>query len=193
VVNQREVGADTKGFKNALKYVLRQDPDVVLVGELRDLETIEAALTLSETGHLCLATLHTNSCVQTINRIVDVFPPHQQTQIRAQLSFVLEGVVSQMLLPRLNAKGRSLVLEIMVPNAAIRNLIREDKVHQIYSQMQVGQEKFGMQTMNQSLFSLYQRRQISLEDALGRSQDPEELKQMLSNPATNLQRRPPGR
>lgn len=166
---------------------------MVLVGELRDLETIEAALTLSETGHLCLATLHTNSCVQTINRIVDVFPPHQQTQIRAQLSFVLEGVISQMLLPRMNAKGRSLVLEIMVPNAAIRNLIREDKVHQIYSQMQVGQEKFGMQTMNQSLFSLYQRRQISLEDALGRSQDPEELKQMLSNPATNPQRRPPGR
>ncbi|HEY4743325.1 MAG TPA: type IV pilus twitching motility protein PilT [Desulfuromonadaceae bacterium] len=192
LVNQREVGADTYGFKNALRSVLRQDPDVVLVGELRDLETIEAALTLSETGHLCLATLHTNSCVQTINRIVDVFPPYQQTQIRAQLSFVLEGVMSQSLIPRLNTKGRAMSLEIMVPNAAIRNLIREDKIHQIYSQMQVGQEKYGMQTMNQSLFSLYQRRLISLEDAMGRSQDPEEFKQMLSNQA-NMQRRPPGR
>lgn len=193
LVNQREVGADTKGFKNALKYVLRQDPDVVLVGELRDLETIEAALTLSETGHLCLATLHTNSCVQTINRIVDVFPPYQQTQIRAQLSFVLEGVMSQALIPRMNSRGRALSLEIMVPNPAIRNLIREDKIHQIYSQMQVGQEKFGMQTMNQSLLSLYQKRLISLEEALGRSQDPDELKQMISNPSAglNIQRRPP--
>lgn len=192
LVNQREVGADTKGFKNALKYVLRQDPDVVLVGELRDLETIEAALTLAETGHLCLATLHTNSCAQTINRIVDVFPPYQQTQIRAQLSFVLEGVLSQTLIPRMGTKGRALALEIMVPNAAIRNLIREDKVHQIYSQMQVGQDKFGMQTMNQSLYMLFQKRQISLEEALGRSQDPEELKQMINNPA-GMQRRPPMR
>lgn len=190
LVNQREVGADTKGFKNALRYVLRQDPDVVLVGELRDLETIEAALTLSETGHLCLATLHTNSCVQTINRIVDVFPPHQQSQIRAQLSFVLEGVVSQLLIPKANAKGRAMALEIMVPNAAIRNLIREDKVHQIYSQMQVGQDKFGMQTMNQSLYSLFQKRHISLEDAIGRSQDPDELKQMISSPTSPMQRRP---
>ncbi|MBI2354974.1 MAG: type IV pilus twitching motility protein PilT [Deltaproteobacteria bacterium] len=192
LVNQREVGADTKGFKNALKYVLRQDPDVVLVGELRDLETIEAALTLSETGHLCLATLHTNSCAQTINRIVDVFPPYQQTQIRAQLSFVLEGVMSQTLIPKMNSKGRAMSLEIMVPNAAIRNLIREDKIHQIYSQMQVGQEKYGMQTMNQSLFSLYQRRLISLDDAMGRSQDPEEFKQMLNNPSAGM-RRPPAR
>jgi twitching motility protein PilT len=193
LINQREVGADTKGFKNALKYVLRQDPDVILVGELRDLETIEAALTLSETGHLCLATLHTNSCVQTINRVVDVFPPYQQTQIRAQLSFVLEGVVSQSLIPKMNSGGRVLSLEIMVPNAAIRNLIREDKVHQIYSQMQVGQEKFGMQTMNQSLLSLYQRRFISLEEAIGRSLDPEELKQMISNPSAglNMHRRQP--
>jgi len=190
LVNQREVGADTKGFKNALKYVLRQDPDVVLIGELRDLETIEAALTLAETGHLCLATLHTNSCAQTINRIVDVFPPYQQTQIRAQLSFVLEGVLSQTLIPRMGTKGRALALEIMVPNAAIRNLIREDKVHQIYSQMQIGQEKFGMQTMNQSLFILFQKRMISLEEALGRSQDPEELKQMISNPAAGMHRRP---
>jgi twitching motility protein PilT len=192
LVNQREVGADTHGFKNALRSVLRQDPDVVLVGELRDLETIEAALTLSETGHLCLATLHTNSCAQTINRIVDVFPPYQQTQIRAQLSFVLEGVMSQTLIPRMNTRGRVMSLEIMVPNAAIRNLIREDKIHQIYSQMQVGQDKYGMQTMNQSLFSLYQRRLISLEDAMGRSQDPDEFKQMLGNQA-NMQRRPPGR
>jgi twitching motility protein PilT len=190
LVNQREVGADTKGFKNALRYVLRQDPDVVLVGELRDLETIEAALTLSETGHLCLATLHTNSCVQTMNRIIDVFPPYQQSQIRAQLSFVLEGVISQLLIPKLNAKGRSMALEIMVPNPAIRNLIREDKIHQIYSQMQVGQDKFGMQTMNQALFSLHQKRQISLEDAIGRSQDPEELKQMMNNPSSGMQRRP---
>ena len=193
LVNQREVGADTKSFKNALKYILRQDPDVVLVGELRDLETIEAALTLSETGHLCLATLHTNSCAQTINRIIDVFPPYQQTQIRAQLSFVLEGILSQNLIPRLNSKGRIMALEIMVPNPAIRNLIREDKIHQIYSQMQVGQDKFGMQTMNQSLLSLFQRRLISLEEALGRSSDPEELKQMISNPSAGLQRRPPVR
>lgn len=181
LVNQREVGADTKSFKNALRYVLRQDPDVVLVGELRDLETIEAALTLAETGHLCFATLHTNSCVQTINRIVDVFPPYQQTQVRAQLSFVLEGVLSQILLPRGQGKGRVLALEVMVPNAAIRNLIREDKLHQIYSQMQVGQEKFGMQTMNQSLLSLYQRRLIALDDAIGRSPDPDELRQMMSS------------
>lgn len=191
LVNQREVGADTKGFKNALKYVLRQDPDVVLVGELRDLETIEAALTLSETGHLCLATLHTNSCAQTINRIVDVFPPYQQTQIRAQLSFVLEGVISQSLIPQIGG-GRALSMEIMVPNPAIRNLIREDKVHQIYSQMQVGQDKFGMQTMNQSLHSLFSRRLITLEDALGRSSDPDELKQMINNPTMGM-RQPPRR
>jgi len=193
LVNQREVGADTKSFKNALKYILRQDPDVVLVGELRDLETIEAALTLAETGHLCLATLHTNSCAQTINRIVDVFPPYQQTQIRAQLSFVLEGVMSQALMPKMNSKGRIMALEIMVPNPAIRNLIREDKVHQIYSQMQVGQEKFGMQTMNQSLSSLVNKRLISLEEALGRSSDPDELKQMISNASSGMQRRPMGR
>ena len=179
LVNQREVGADTKSFKHALKYVLRQDPDVVLVGELRDLETIEAALTLAETGHLCLATLHTNSCAQTINRIVDVFPPYQQTQVRAQLSFVLEGVLSQTLIPKVGGRGRALALEIMVPNPAIRNLIREDKVHQIYSQMQVGQDKFGMQTMNQCLYSLFSRRLISVDDALGRSPEPDELKQMI--------------
>jgi twitching motility protein PilT len=179
VINQREVGADTSSFKNALKYILRQDPDVVLIGEMRDLETIEAALTVSETGHLCFGTLHTNSAVQTINRIVDVFPPYQQAQVRAQLSFVLEGVLCQSLLPRSNGPGRVMALEVMVPNAAIRNLIREDKVHQIYSAMQVGQEKFGMQTMNQSLGQLYQRRLITLEDALGRSPDQDELRNII--------------
>ncbi|GFE58458.1 type IV pilus twitching motility protein PilT [Geobacter sp. AOG1] len=191
LVNQREVGADTKSFKNALKYVLRQDPDVVLVGELRDLETIEAALTLAETGHLCFATLHTNSCAQTINRIIDVFPPYQQTQVRTQLSFVLEGVLSQTLIPKLGGKGRALALEVMVPNPAIRNLVREDKIHQIYSQMQVGQEKFGMQTMNQCLINLYLRRIISLEDALGRSPEPDEFKQMVANAGAQGPRRRP--
>ncbi|MEN9581163.1 MAG: hypothetical protein RJA70_4172 [Pseudomonadota bacterium] len=179
IVNQREIGADTGRFKDALKYVLRQDPDVVLVGEMRDLETIEAALTIAETGHLVFATLHTNSALQSINRVIDVFPPHQQPQVRAQLSFVLEGVLSQLLLPRAGAPGRVMCMEVMVPNAAIRNLIREDKVHQIYSQMQVGQGKHGMQTMNQSLFSLYARRLISLEEALGRSNDQDELRTMI--------------
>lgn len=195
VVNQREVGADTHSFKNALKYVLRQDPDVILIGEMRDLETIEAAMTLAETGHLVFATLHTNSCAQTINRVIDVFPPHQQAQIRAQLSFVLEGVLSQMLIPKSNGIGRALALEIMVPNPAIRNLIREDKVHQIYSQMQVGQEKFGMITMNQSLFTLVQRRSIRVDDALLRSPEPDELKQILSagNMTGVAPRRPPGK
>ncbi|QWV95052.1 type IV pilus twitching motility protein PilT [Geomonas oryzisoli] len=194
IVNQREVGADTKSFKHALKYVLRQDPDVVLIGELRDLETIEAALTLAETGHLCFATLHTNSCAQTMNRIIDVFPPYQQTQVRTQLSFVLEGVMSQTLIPRATGPGRALALEVMVPNPAIRNLIREDKVHQIYSQMQVGQEKFGMQTMNQCLMNLLSRRLITVDDALGRSSEPDELKQMLAPGSGSAQmRRPPQR
>src|SRR5512136_437266 len=191
LVNQREVGADTKSFKHALKYVLRQDPDVSLIGELRDIETIEAALTLAETGHLCFATLHTNSCVQTINRIIDVFPPYQQTQVRTQLSFVLEGVLSQTLIPRVGGTGRVLALEGRVPNPAIRNLIREDKIHEIYSQMQVGQERFGMQTMNQSLISLVSRRLISLEDALGRSSDPDEFKQMMSTGGMQNQTRKP--
>lgn len=180
LINQREVGADTQSFKRALKSILRQDPDVVLVGELRDIETIEAALTISETGHLCFATLHTNSCAQTINRIIDVFPAYQQPQVRAQLSFVLEGVLSQTLLPRADGNGRCLSLEIMVPNPAIRNLIREDKVHQIYSQMQVGQEKYGMQTMNQSLANLYFRRLVTMEEAMARSSDTDELRQMIS-------------
>jgi twitching motility protein PilT len=171
---------------------LRQDPDVVLIGELRDLETIEAALTLAETGHLCFATLHTNSCAQTMNRIIDVFPPYQQTQVRTQLSFVLEGVLSQTLVPKANGQGRALALEVMVPNPAIRNLIREDKVHQIYSQMQVGQEKFGMQTMNQCLMQLLSKHIITVDEALGRSSEPDELKQMLApGNATLGQRRPP--
>ena len=181
LVNQREVGSDTHAFKKALKYVLRQDPDVVLLGELRDMETIETALTIAETGHLCIATLHTNSAVQTINRIIDVFPAYHQPQIRAQLSFVLEGVLCQLLLPRADSNGRVLTLEVMVPNAAIRNLIREDKVHQMYSQMQVGQAKFGMQTMNQSLADLHIRKEITLDEALTRSSDPEELRQILVN------------
>jgi len=181
LVNQREVGADTKSFKLALKYILRQDPDVVLIGEMRDLETIEAALTISETGHLAFGTLHTNSCVQTINRILDVFPPYQQPQVRAQMSFTLEGVLSQALIPRAGQPGRILALEVMVPNSAIRNLIREDKVHQIYSQMQVGQAKFGMQTFNQSLYALLTKRLITQDEAFGRSSDPEELRNMIAN------------
>ncbi|MEC4676448.1 MAG: type IV pilus twitching motility protein PilT [Nitrospirota bacterium] len=179
LINQREVHADTTSFKAALRYVLRQDPDVVLIGEMRDLETIEAALTVSETGHLTLATLHTNSAVQTINRIIDVFPPHQQEQIRVQLSFVLEGVFSQHLIPKKSGKGRVLTAELLVPNAAIRNLIREDKIHQIYSMMQTGQSKFGMQTMNQSLLNLYAKGLILYEDAVNRSPVSEELITML--------------
>jgi twitching motility protein PilT len=180
LVNQREVGADTQSFKKALKYILRQDPDVVLIGEMRDLETVEAALVISETGHLAFATLHTNSAVQTINRILDVFPPYQQPQVRAQLSFVLEGVLTQNLLPKAGGPGRVLVVEVMIPNAAIRNLIREDKVHQIYSQMQVGQSKFGMQTFNQSLAMAFAKRLITLDEAMARSSDPDELKNVLA-------------
>jgi twitching motility protein PilT len=190
LINQREVTSDTKTFKSALKYILRQDPDVVLVGELRDLETIEAALTIAETGHLTLATLHTNSCAQTINRVVDVFPAHQQPQVRAQLSFVLEGVVSQQLIPKPNGQGRVMAMEVMVPNPAIRNLIREDKVHQIYSTMQTGQNKFGMQTMNQSLFDHYSKRNITYEDAIARSSVPEELISMMDRAGTNQAQAP---
>jgi twitching motility protein PilT len=181
IVNQREVGADTQSFKRALKYILRQDPDVVLVGEMRDLETIESALVISETGHLTFATLHTNSAVQSVNRILDVFPPYQQPQVRAQLSFVLQGILAQQLMPKASGQGRVLCVEVMVPNPAIRNLIREDKVHQIYSQMQVGQAKFGMQTMNQSLYMLYSKKLISLDEALGRSSDVDELRNMMSS------------
>jgi twitching motility protein PilT len=179
VVNQREVHSDTLSFTRALKYVLRQDPDIVLIGEMRDIETIESALNIAETGHLTFATLHTSSAVQSINRIIDVFPPHQQQQVRAQLSMVLEGVVTQQLLPRASGVGRVLSVEVMVPNAAIRNLIREDKVHQIYSQMQVGQSKWGMQTMNQSLLGLYRKGLITLKEAQSRSPDLEEFGSML--------------
>jgi twitching motility protein PilT len=183
LVNQREIGADTKSFPTALKYILRQDPDVVFIGEMRDLETMQAALTISETGHLVFATLHTNSAVQTVNRVVDAFPSHQQSQVRAQMAFVLEAVIAQQLIPRLDGKGRVLAAEVMIMTPAIRNLIREDKMHQIYSQMQVGQTKHGMQTMNQTLLNLYMRKLISLDDALGRSMDPEELRQMIASPA----------
>jgi twitching motility protein PilT len=180
LVNQREVHADTHGFANALRAALREDPDIVLIGELRDLETIESALRIAETGHLTFATLHTNSAAQTINRIIDVFPAHQQGQIRTQLSLVLEGIVCQSLLPRADGQGRVVSLEIMIPTPAIRNLIRDDKVHQIYSTMQAGQEKLGMQTMNQSLATLYQQRYITLETAMSASSLKDELEQMIA-------------
>lgn len=180
IVNQREVTHDTESFTKALKYILRQDPDVVLIGELRDLETIEAALSVAETGHLCFATLHTNGSVQTINRLIDVFPPSQQSQVRAQLSFVLEGIISQTLLPKASGVGRVLGYEVMIPNSAIRNLIREDKAHQIYSQMQLGQERYGMVTLNQSLFDLYSKRLITMDEALASAADPDELRRLIA-------------
>jgi twitching motility protein PilT len=183
VVNQRELHADTHSFSNALRAALREDPDVVLIGEMRDLETIESALRIAETGHLTFGTLHTNSAAQTINRIVDVFPAHQQPQVRAQLSLVLEGIMCQALLPKASGTGRAMAMEILVPNAAIRNLIREDKIHQIYSTMQTGQEKYGMQTFNQSLASLYFAKQITLQTALQRSSLPDELQEMINRGA----------
>jgi twitching motility protein PilT len=179
LVNQREVNADTKGFAEALRTALRQDPDVVLVGEMRDLETIESALRIAETGHLTFATLHTNSAASTINRIIDVFPSEQQSQVRAQLSLVLEGILCQALLPKAEGIGRAMALEILVPNTAIRNLIREDKVHQIYSMMQTGQDKYGMQTFNQALATLYHKRQISLDVAMQRSSNTDELRELI--------------
>jgi twitching motility protein PilT len=174
IVNQREVGTDTKSFGSALKYALREDPDVILVGEMRDLETIQAALTIAETGHLALATLHTNSAAESINRIIDVFPAHQQSQVRAQLAFVLEGIVTQTLLPRARGYGRALAAEILVVTPAIRALVRDDKVHQIYSLMQSG-KKFGMQTLNDALYALYLSREVTLEECLRVSSDPNEL------------------
>jgi len=183
LVNQREVFSDTHSFKTALKYILRQDPDVVLVGEMRDLETIAAALTIAETGHLTLGTLHTNSCAQTMNRVIDVFPTNQQDQVRAQLSLVLEGVLCQQLVPTADKQGRAMALEIMVATPAIRNLIREEKLHQIYSAMQAGQ-KFGMQTMNQSLAGLVQKRRITREEAMHRTTIPDELESLLGAAAT---------
>ena len=179
LVNQREVHADTESFSNALRAALREDPDIVLIGEMRDLETVEAALRIAETGHLTFGTLHTNSAAQTINRIIDVFPAHQQSQIRTQLSLVVEGIVCQALLPKIGG-GRIVALEIMVPTPAIRNLIREDKIHQIYSAMQTGQEKYGMQTMNQSLATLYQQKQITIETAMTASSNRDELQEMIN-------------
>jgi twitching motility protein PilT len=180
LVNQREVHSDTNSFSNALRAALREDPDIVLIGEMRDLETVEAALRIAETGHLTFGTLHTNSAAQTINRIIDIFPANQQSQIRTQLSLVLEGIVCQALLPRADGKGRVVSLEIMIPSPAIRNLIRDDKIHQIYGSMQSGQEKLGMQTANQSLASLYIKRAITLEAALAASSLKDELQDMIS-------------
>jgi twitching motility protein PilT len=179
LVNQREVHQDTQSFSNALRAALREDPDIVLIGEMRDLETVEAALRIAETGHLTLGTLHTNSAAQTINRIIDIFPAHQQSQIRTQLSLVLEGIVCQALLPKIGG-GRVVSLEILIPTPAVRNLIREDKVHQIYSAMQTGQEKVGMQTANQSLATLYQKKLITLESAISASSNREELQDMIN-------------
>jgi twitching motility protein PilT len=179
LVNQREVHQDTKSFTSALRAALREDPDVVLIGEMRDLETVESALRIAETGHLTFGTLHTNSAASTINRVIDVFPSHQQPQIRAQLSLVLEGILCQSLLPKIGG-GRAMAMEILVPNPAIRNLIREDKIHQIYSAMQSGQDKFSMQTFNQSLATLYFQKQIAQDVAIARSSMPEELIDMMN-------------
>jgi len=180
LVNQREIHSDTHSFTNALRASLREDPDVVLIGEMRDLETIESALRIAETGHLTFATLHTNSAVSTINRIVDVFPAHQQPQIRAQLSMVLEGILCQALLPRGDGRGRCMVMEILIPSAAIRNLMREDKIHQIYSAMQAGQATSGMQTFNQALAQVYFSKAVTLETALARSSNADELQDMIN-------------
>lgn len=183
IMNQREVHADTHAFSAALRSALRQDPDVVLIGEMRDLETMETAITIAETGHLTLATLHTNSAAETINRLVDSFPSHQQAQIRAQLSLALEGILCQTLLPKATGKGRILIMEILIPDSAIRNLIRQDKIHQIYSSMQSGQAKHGMQTFNQALATAYFKKQITMEVALKASANEEELKEMIERGA----------
>ncbi|OFV99726.1 MAG: type IV pili twitching motility protein PilT [Acidobacteria bacterium RIFCSPLOWO2_12_FULL_54_10] len=187
LVNQREVHSDTLSFSNALRAALREDPDVVLIGEMRDLDTIESAIRIAETGHLTFGTLHTNSAASTINRVVDVFPAHQQPQIRAQLSIVLEGILCQALLPKASGSGRAMALEILIPNSAIRNLIREDKIHQIYSAMQTGQEKYGMQTLNQALATHYFNKNITLEVALLRSHNPDELQDMINRGTGLLQ------
>jgi twitching motility protein PilT len=178
IVNQREIGSDTKSFANALKYALREDPDTILIGEMRDLETIAAALTIAETGHLAFATLHTNSAAEAINRIIDVFPSHQQSQVRAQLAFVLEGIVTQTLLPKAKGKGRVMAAEILVVTPAIRALIRDDKVHQIYSSMQAG-KKWGMQTLNDALYALYMNREVTADECLRVSGDPTEFQRMI--------------
>ena len=187
IVNQREVHADTHSFASALRAALRQDPDVVLIGEMRDLETTETALRIAETGHLTFATLHTNSAASSINRIIDIFPSGQQSQIRTQLSMVLEGIVTQALLPKANGQGRAMAMEVLVPNAAIRNLVREDKIHQVYSMMQTGQDKYGMQTFNQSLAALYFKKQITLEMAMARSSNTDELQDLITRGAIALQ------
>jgi len=179
IIEQREVGMDTNSFTSALKYVLRQDPDVILIGEMRDLETIQAALNIAETGHLVFATLHTPDAPQSVNRIIDVFPPHQQNQVRVQLSFVLQAVFSQMLLPRITGRGRVLTTEVLIVTPAARNIVREQKVEQLYTLMQTG-AKYGMQTINQSLFDLYSKELISYEEAVSRSLDPEDLKRLMS-------------
>ena len=181
LVNQREIGQDSSSFSEALRHILREDPNVVLIGEIRDMETMEAALTIAETGHLTFGTLHTNSAVQTISRVIDIFPQNQQPEVRSSLSLSLVAVLSQTLIPRIDTAGRVLAAELMIPNAAIRNLIRENKIHQIYSQLQLGQEKFGMQTLNQALASLVNKKIISEEDAYNRSSDIEELKQAISS------------
>ncbi len=178
LINQREVGTDTKSFANALKYALREDPDVILIGEMRDLETIQAAITIAETGHLAFATLHTNSAAEAINRIIDVFPAHQQAQVRAQLAFVLEGIVTQALVPRASGRGRAMAAEVLVATPAIRALIRDDKVHQIYSSMQAG-KKFGMQTLNDALYALYMAREISVDEALKVTNSQDEFNRMI--------------
>jgi len=178
IVNQREVGTDTKSFANALKYALREDPDTILIGEMRDLETIQAALTIAETGHLAFATLHTNSAAEAINRIIDVFPSHQQSQVRAQLAFVLEGIITQTLLPKAKGRGRAMAAEILVVTPAIRALIRDDKIHQIYSLMQSG-KKYGMQTLNDALYQLYMSREVTDEECLRVSSDPNEFLRMI--------------
>ncbi|MEO8199316.1 MAG: type IV pilus twitching motility protein PilT [Gemmatimonadota bacterium] len=178
IINQREVGTDTKSFANALKYALREDPDVILVGEMRDLETIQATITIAETGHLALATLHTNSAAESINRIIDVFPSNQQSQVRAQLAFVLEGVITQTLLQKAKGRGRAMAAEIMVATPAIRALIRDDKVHQIYSLMQSG-KKHGMQTMNDALYQLYVAREVAQEECLRATSDQNEFMRMI--------------
>ena len=184
IINQREVGADTKSFASALKYALREDPDVILIGEMRDLETIQAALTIAETGHLVFATLHTNSAAEAINRIIDVFPSHQQSQVRAQLAFVLEGIITQVLMPKIAGRGRAMASEILVVTPAIRSLIRDDKVHQIYSLMQSG-KKFGMQTMNDALYQLYVTRQVSADECTRASGDPNEFLRMIGKGPTD--------
>ena len=179
VIDQREVGSDTQSFAQGLKHVLRQDPDIILIGEMRDLETIETALIVAETGHLVLATLHTSDAVQTVNRIVDVFPAHQQNQVRAQLSLELLGVISQQLIPKASGRGRVLASEVLLANHAVRSLIREQKIHQLYSLIQTGQKE-GMRTMNHSLYELYLNRVISFEEALAKSSDPDDLKRTLN-------------